>query len=164
MKLLFLRRLFVVVLSVLSFSLFAQTSNNIPEYSVNYYDTRDPFADAGQAIALAKATNKRIMIKVGGQWCGWCNAMTAFIKDNPDVAKELYENFVVLKVNVSDSNENEKFMAGLPPTQGYPHIFVSSSDGKVLLSKDTLELVNEGEYSKAAWLAFIAKWQPVKKG
>lgn len=158
------RRLAVILFSTVLFSVFAQAANSLPEYSINYDDKRNPFADAKEAIALANATNKHVMIKVGGTWCGWCNRMTAFIKENPNVAEALYKNFVVLKVNVSDSNENKKFMAGLPATQGYPHIFVSSAGGKMLLSKDTAELLADDDYSVEAWLAFIEKWQPQKQG
>jgi len=78
---------------------------------------------------------------------------------NPDVYKKLHDEFVLLKVSVSDSNENEAFMKSLPPVLGYPHMYVSTSSGKMVLSKDTAELLEGEQYSKEHWLAFLNKWQ-----
>jgi hypothetical protein len=38
-------------------------------------------------------------------------------------------------------------------------MYVSTSSGKMILSKDTAELLNGEQYSKAQWLAFLNKWQ-----
>lgn len=150
---------FAVILSFLMLPNVSVADSQLPDYSVKYDDARDPFADANAAITLAKQTNRNVMIKIGGAWCGWCAKMDKFLKDNPTVAKALYDNFVVLKVSVSDANENEAFMKGLPPIMGYPHIFVSSAQGKMLLSKDTGELLAGEEYSVQQWLNFIDNWK-----
>jgi hypothetical protein len=42
---------------------------------------------------------------------------------------------------------------------GYPHMYVSSSTGKMLLSKDTGELHEDGANSVSKWLAFIEQWE-----
>lgn len=149
---------------VLSFCLFfspiVMSNDELPIYSQQYDDTRNPFDDAKAAIKLAKATNRNVLIEIGGLWCGWCEKMDVFLEANPLVAEQLHANFVLIKVNVSDSNENEAFMKGLPPVLGYPHMYVTTSNGKMLLSKDTAELLNGEEYSVENWLRFIQKWQP----
>ena len=76
--------------------------------------------------------------------------------------KKLYDNFVVLKVNVSDENDNHEFLSTFPKTLGYPHFFVSGSDGAVLYSKDTTELLEDGQYSERRFLDFIERWRPSK--
>jgi thioredoxin-related protein len=158
----------LILLTVFSFSLFAKGASTtssintdvLPLYSKVYDDTRDPFEDALAAIDLASKTNRNVLIEIGGTWCTWCHKMDAFLEKNPDVYQALHQEFVVLKVSVSDSNENEAFMKGLPPVLGYPHMYVSTSKGKMLLSKDTAELQENGEYVKPNWLAFIAQWKP----
>lgn len=85
--------------------------------------------------------------------------MDAFLKSQPDIYQALHENFVLLKVNVSDSNENSAFMKSLPPVQGYPHIYISNASGKMLLSKDTAELYIDDAYSREAWIAFINEFK-----
>jgi thioredoxin-related protein len=131
----------------------------IPLYSKVYDEQRDPFADAVAAIKLAGETQRNVLIEVGGNWCTWCHVLDKFLADNPDIAGQLHAKFVLLKINVSDSNENAAFMASLPPVLGYPHMYVSTGQGDVILSKDTAELQVDGKYSRERFLTFIAKWQ-----
>jgi len=132
----------------------------LPVYSAIYDDKRDPFKDAVAAIKLANDTNRNVLIEIGGNWCTWCHKMDAFLEKNPDVYQALHKEFVILKVNVSDSNGNDDFMKGLPPVLGYPHMYVSTSTGKMVLSKDTAELQVDGKYSRNQWLSFINQWKP----
>ncbi|MGJ8693246.1 MAG: thioredoxin family protein [Thalassotalea sp.] len=137
-------------------------AGKLPLYSQHYDDQRNPFDDAKNAIKLAAATKRNVLIEIGGTWCGWCSKMEQFLVDNPKVAEALHNNFVVLKVSVSDANENAEFMKSLPPVLGYPHMYVSTATGKMLLSKDTAELLEGEEYSVNNWLEFIEQWQPQK--
>ncbi|NMP33574.1 thioredoxin family protein [Thalassotalea sp. M1531] len=132
---------------------------SLPIYSKVFDDKRDPFKDAVAAIELAKSSNRNVLIEIGGNWCTWCHKMDAFLAKNPDIYQTLHEEFVLLKISVSDSNENAEFMKGLPPVLGYPHMYVSTSAGKMILSKDTAEFLESGEYSREQWLAFINKWK-----
>jgi plasmid maintenance system antidote protein VapI len=66
---------------------------------------------------------------------------------------------VLLKISVSDTNENDDFMKSLPPVLGYPHMYVSTASGKMLLSKDTAELQDSYGYSTEYWLNFLQQWQ-----
>ena len=131
----------------------------LPLYSKVYDDKRDPFKDAQAAITLAQASGRNVLIEIGGTWCTWCHKMDAFLADNPEIYQQLHDNYVLLKVSVSDSNENEAFMKSLPPVQGYPHMYVSTNTGQMLLSKDTAELLHDLEYSPEYWSAFLSKWQ-----
>ena len=152
----------LLMVSILGFSgaVTAQEKSDLPLYSKVYDDKRDPFKDAVAAIKLAKASNRNVLIEIGGNWCTWCHKMDAFLEKNPDIYNKLHQEFVILKVNVSDSNENEAFMKGLPPVLGYPHMYVSTAAGKMVLSKDTAELQEDGKYSRENWLFFINEWKP----
>lgn len=158
MSLLMIRKICFCLLTLIVFN--AQANDKLPDYSVVYDDKRDPFSDAVAAIKLAKQTNRNVLIEIGGTWCTWCHKMDAFLEKNPEVYQALHDNFVVLKVSVSDANENEAFMKSLPPVLGYPHMYVSTSAGKMLLSKDTAELQEDGKYAKNNWLSFIDEWGP----
>lgn len=150
----------VLILSLVVFSsaVMAEKLLDLPEYSKIYDDQRSPFVDATDALALAKATNRQVLIEIGGNWCSWCYKMDTFLSNNPDVYQALHANYVLLKINVSDSNENADFMAALPPVLGYPHMYVSNASGKMLLSKDTAELLANSDYSREYWLTFLNKW------
>lgn len=134
-------------------------TKELPEFSKVYDDQRDPFSDANAALALAKKTNRNVLIEIGGNWCTWCHKMDAFLLENPSVYQSLHSKYVLLKISVSDANENESFMKSLPPVLGYPHMYVSTASGKMLLSKDTAELQDDNGYSKEIWLTFLNQWQ-----
>ncbi|MGB1261782.1 MAG: thioredoxin family protein [Cognaticolwellia sp.] len=137
----------------------SESAITLPLYSKIYDEKRDPFKDAQAAIALAQKTNRNVLIEIGGNWCTWCHKMDAFLAKHPKIYQTLHNNFVLLKVSVSDSNENEAFMQSLPPVLGYPHMYVSTNSGQMLLSKDTAELLDDLQYSPEYWLRFLNKWQ-----
>ena len=132
---------------------------NLPEYSKVYNAERDVFKDANAALTLAKKTNRNVLIEIGGNWCTWCHKMDAFLLKNPKVYQALHSKYVLLKISVSDANENKAFMDTLPPVLGYPHMYISTASGKMLLSKDTAELQGDTGYSVEYWLTFLHKWQ-----
>jgi thioredoxin-related protein len=150
---------FLLIAGLLIATSIAADSKFIPDYSQHYDPKRDPFEDGREAIANARATQRRILIELGGNWCAWCKKMDRFISENKIVKTKLYENFVVLKVNVSDENDNHEFLSVFPKTLGYPHFFVTASDGSVLYSKDTAELLEHGQYSEKRFLEFIQHWR-----
>lgn len=137
----------------------AAESRDLPGYSRHYDPQRDPFADGRDAIEKAAASQRRILIELGGNWCAWCKKLDRFIAEHEIIKKKLYENFIVLKVNVSDENDNHEFLSAFPKTFGYPHFFVAHSDGSVLHSKDTAELLEDGKYSEQRFLDFIEHWR-----
>ncbi|VAW91245.1 hypothetical protein MNBD_GAMMA23-1437 [hydrothermal vent metagenome] len=131
----------------------------LPPYSTHYDPARDPFADGRAAIALAKASQRRILIEVGGDWCKWCHLLDKFIKSDKHIEQALHQTFVVLKVNVSDENSNEKFLSTFPKNLGYPHMYVANMDGKVIHSQDTGAFLSNLKYSKQKFLMFLEKWK-----
>ncbi|MEN8174868.1 MAG: thioredoxin family protein [Pseudomonadota bacterium] len=138
----------------------AWTQEGLPAYSRGYSAERDPFADGRDAIALAQRSGRRILIEVGGDWCTWCHVLDRVIRDNREVERALRDNFVVMKVNVSDANDNAEFMQGLPKVPGYPKLFVSRSDGSIIHAQDPSEFLRNGSYDAALVLAFLRRWAP----
>lgn len=101
---------------------------------------RDPEKDLASAIAKAQKENKRIILDVGGEWCGWCVEMDEYFLKNPALLKIRDRSFVWVKVNMSPENENTAFLSKFPKIEGYPHLFVLDSDGAFVASQDTADL------------------------
>ena len=121
---------------------------------------RDPKADLAEALVLASKTGKRIILDVGGEWCSWCVHMDKFIATHVALNKLRDDNFVWLKVNFSEENENPAFLALYPEPLGFPHIYVLDAEGKLLRSQDT-SLLEAGEtYSLRKFTRFLKKWSP----
>ena len=151
------RHLLPLGLYLLPIFVYAQTS--LPPYSQVYDPARDPFADGRAALKLAGETNRRVLIEVGGDWCRWCHVLDEFLAENKDIREQLHRHFVILKVNVSEANDNAEFMAGFPKPLGYPHMYITEADGRIIFSKDTAELLENSRYSVKRFQQFIDKWK-----
>lgn len=131
----------------------------LPPYSKGYDSARDPFVDGRAALKLAQETKRRVLIEVGGNWCSWCLQLDKFLAENHQLREQLHRHFVILKVNVSEANDNAEFMAGLPKPLGYPHIYITEADGKIIFSKDTTQLLENSRYSVQRFQQFLDKWK-----
>lgn len=128
--------------------------------NAGYDPARDPARDLEGVVKLAQQKGKRILLVVGGEWCGWCHILETYLKTNADVQTAWSSNFVTLKVNFSPQNENRSFLGRYPEILGYPHIFVLEKDGKFLHSQGTAELESGSSYSKEKMTQFIERWRP----
>jgi hypothetical protein len=72
----------------------------------------------------------------------------------------LKESFVVVKVNYSQENKNEKFLSKYPKVAGYPHFFVLNKKGKFIHSQNTGELELEKGYDHNKVVTFLKEWAP----
>ncbi|MCF7751909.1 thioredoxin family protein [Bacillus subtilis subsp. subtilis] len=127
---------------------------------------RDPVADLATAKAEAQRSGKRIVLDVGGEWCSWCHLMDAFIEGDAQIRSFRDANFVWMKVNYSEDNENAAFLAQFPAIKGYPHLFVLDADGTLLHSQFTGELeAAKGQpkgYDRTRFFAFMKDWASPK--
>ena len=118
--------------------------------------------DLKNAIAKAQKENKRIILDVGGEWCGWGRLMDNYFIKNAELGKLRDDNFVWVKINFSEENENKEFLAAYPAIVGYPHLFVLEKDGKLLHSQNTSELEEKKGYNLQKFTDFLTKWSPPK--
>ncbi len=139
----------------------SNSHHGVTFYTVDHYDeARDPEADLVKTIDRASKENKRVMIQVGGDWCGWCRKMSDFLETETAVRDLVSENFVLMKVTYTNTQPNEAFLSKYPTIKGYPHLFVLESDGTLLHSQDTAELEEGSGYSSANFAKFLTAWQP----
>ena len=123
-----------------------------------YSAKANPAADLQAALAQARKEHKVVLLDVGSEGCSWCRLMDKFLNAHDDLLDLLEHNYVVVKVYVSDDNENKAFLAAYPKIDGYPHIFVVDADGKLLESKNTGELEEGQGYNLERFRVFLAKY------
>lgn len=129
-------------------------------YSVGHYDKHgDPTTDLDETLKQARTEGKRVMLQVGGDWCGWCKLITNYMDTNEKVHKILDDNFVVMKVT-SPADNAEAFLSQYPSCEGYPHFFVLENDGTFLHSQGTAELEEGKGYNQERFVAFLEAWIP----
>jgi len=137
-----------------------ETPKNEADQREKFDPKRDSEKDLKDAVALATKTDKRILLDVGGEWCSWCHKLDKFFQDNKDVSEFLHANYVVLKINFSKENKNEKFLSKYPQIEGYPHLFVLDSKGKLLHSQETGALESGDHHDHDKVFNFLKKWAP----
>lgn len=151
-----MKKMFLLLILFFTVTLFAQ------EYTPQekFDPSRNPFDDLKAAEQFAQKYNKRILLDVGGEWCIWCHRIDAFMHNTKEVKSLLDENYLIVKVNYSKENKNEKFLSAYPKIEGYPHFFVLDKNGKLLHSQNTGELEKDKDYDKDKFIAFLSKWKP----
>ncbi len=147
----------------------ASTLRSDPEYPKMGPDIYDVHANGeaqiADALTVAAAEHKRVLLDFGANWCIWCKRLHATFEADPSVAGSLGRGFVVVMVDVNTRHgvkRNEGVVAryGNPVAHGIPVLVVLDSDGKQLTTKDSGEL-EEGEgHSPAKIVAFLAQWAP----
>jgi len=124
-----------------------------------YEIQRDPAKDLKAAIIEAHRSDRNILLQVGGNWCKWCHYLDKFFDDHADLNDLREKNFVVLYVNFSEQNKNEKFLSQFPEAKGFPHIYVLNADGKLVKSEDTSELEDgKNSYDPDRMREFLTKY------
>lgn len=159
-------KLFIAMLTLLILCPGAGAAQSRIEKTVAYVPVekfdpkRDAAADLRDAVAEAGVSGRRIILDVGGDWCIWCKRLDSLFRGNEEIAEFLHKNYVVLKINSSKENENEKFLSAYPKIEGYPHLFVLGETGKLLRSQDTGLLESGKHHDPAKVMAFLKKWAP----
>ena len=136
-----------------------QTPGQSKYITVNNYDPkRDAAQDIQDAIKEAQRAHKRILLEVGGEWCSWCHTLDRFFDAHPELIQLRDRNFVTVKINFSEENENKEVLSRYGPIESYPHILVLDADGKLLLSKETGSLESGKTYDLERLTAFLKQW------
>jgi hypothetical protein len=124
---------------------------------------RDPVRDLEMAKVEAQRGGKRILLDVGGEWCSWCHILDKLVEGDGEIRSFRDANFVWMKVNYSEENQNKAFLSPYPEIKGYPHLFVLDADGKLLHSQFTGDLEKGKGYDRGKVLAFLKEWAPAAK-
>jgi thioredoxin-related protein len=136
-----------------------------PVYAVAEYDPkRDPAKDLKAAVKLASVDGRRILLVVGGDWCGWCRQLSRVFATDREIAQVLAASYVIMKVNYSDENGNLFFLQDYPDIDEFPHFYVLDSNGKLLHSQANRAFEKLGGYRNKSMLEFFRRWAPKPAG
>jgi thioredoxin-related protein len=103
------------------------------------------------ALKTAKEENKRIIVDVYTDWCGWCKKMDADAYSNKKIKNLIKKNFVFVKLNAESENKlkyngkeySEADLAYQFQVTGYPTTVFLEPDGKVIEYKyDNVKMNN----------------------
>lgn len=96
---------------------------------------------------LAKADQKKVMVKVFTSYCGWCKKMDRETLQNPYIAQYINEHFYAVKLNAEQEEEivfkdkKYRFVPLTPPSRGYHELAAALMRGQ--LSYPTIVFLDE---------------------
>src|SRR5690606_20594094 len=83
------------------------------EYGKLYNPKSDIREDIAVALEQAKATDRFVMLQVGGNWCYWCIQFHAVVEANDTLSQLLESNFVFVPVNFDQHNKTDTIWSEL---------------------------------------------------
>jgi thioredoxin-related protein len=127
-----------------------------------YHPNADAKADIAAAVKQAAASHKNVFVQIGGNWCIWCIYFNNLVKNDADLDKYLRENYVVVHVNYSPENKNERVLAdlGYPQRFGFPVFVVLDDKGRRMHTQNSAYLEEGKGHSKAKVMEFFKNWSP----
>lgn len=109
------------------------------------------------ALTKAKEENKKIIVDVYTDWCGWCKKMDAEAYSNSEVKKMIEDNFVFVKLNAEGTGMvtyngkqySETDLSALFEVTGFPTTVFLEPDGKQIEFKyDRMKMKSVPGYFK----------------
>ena len=123
-----------------------------------YVEGVDGARDLDFALARAKASGKRVLLNMGGNWCGDCRALFGIL-EIPEVKAYIGAHYEMAWVNVGRYTENlhvaERFGVEL---HAAPTLVMLDADGKILNPDDMITLRAARSMTPQAILDWLAQW------
>ena len=105
------------------------------------------------AVALAAAENKKVLLMFHASWCGWCHKMDSAINDI-SCKKFFDENFIIAHITVMESKGKEKLenpggaellLQYNGKDQGIPYWIILDKEGKLLFDSQKRKTGDDGK-------------------
>jgi thiol:disulfide interchange protein len=132
--------------------------STVPDHP--YDETANADAAVDAAFAKAKAEHKRVMLDLGGNWCGDCRVL-AGIMDLPKMRRFLEDHYVLVSIDVGRFNKNLQVPARFGITQrlvGVPSVLVADPDGNLVNRNDIFALADARSMTPQAIADWLAQW------
>jgi len=127
------------------------------------YDTNaNAPAAVDAAFARAKKSGKRVLIDLGGNWCGDCIVLDNLMQ-LPELKKFLDAHFEIVIVDVGRFDKNLQITDRFGVTDemkngGVPSIIVADADGKIIDRGHVAALEDARHMSPQALADWLAQW------
>ena len=125
-----------------------------------YNEAANADADVDAAFARAKASGKRVLIDLGGNWCPDCIVL-ANVMELPEFKPWLEARYEIVTVDVGRFDKNLHVPARFGLTQrlrGVPTVLIATPEGKLVNDGDPFTLANAAAMSPQAIADWLAQW------
>src|SRR4051812_20738093 len=125
-----------------------------------YNELADAKADVLAAEARAAKENKRVLLQIGGNWCGWCVKLQELCQTDKQIRALINAEYEVVHVNYSPGHENKAFFAAYQIVpKGYPYLAVLDPNDRLIVQQETGVLEDGEKHDPQKVKDFLEKWK-----
>lgn len=127
---------------------------------VPYDEMANGDKDVAAAFARARRSGKRVLIDLGGNWCGDC-VVLANIMALPEVKSFVAAHYEVVSVDVGRENKNLQIPArfGVDLKGGVPTVLVVEPNGKTLVDAGHIAALEDARHMTPQGIVdWLAQW------
>ena len=138
-------------------------STLLAQQNTLYNPKADANSDIENALKIARAEGKFVLLQAGGNWCKWCIEFHRFCSSDSQIDSLIQKNFVWYHLNYSKENKNlplfEKY--GYPQRFGFPVFIILNEKGERIHTQSS-EYLEDGKssYDKKKVMDFLKMWSP----
>jgi thiol-disulfide isomerase/thioredoxin len=125
-----------------------------------YNEAANGDADVAAAFARAQKSHKRVLIDLGGNWCGDCIILANFVK-LPEMRRFMAAHYEEVSVDVGRFNRNLQIPARFGITkrlEGVPALLIVTPDGKLVNGTDVFATADARSMAPQAIADYLAKY------
>lgn len=123
-----------------------------------YDESADAKADVAAAVQRAAADNKRVLLDIGGNWCGWCRLLHTLFTGDKDTRELLNAEYEVVYVDIAHGEKNRDLLASYGiNAHSYPYLAVLDANNKLVTQQETGALEAGPKHDPAKVKAFLEK-------
>jgi len=137
------------------------TLQQLPVVTMQPYD-ESANADAAVAAAFARAkkSHKRVLIDLGGNWCGDCIVLANFVQ-LPEMRRFVESHYEEVSVDVGRFNRNLQIPARFGFTkrlEGVPTLLIATPDGKLVNGDNVFATADARHMTPQALADYLARY------
>jgi thioredoxin-related protein len=122
-----------------------------------YAEDGNGIARVEAALVRAKRDHKRVLLKIGGNWCGWCYKLHEVFHKEKTIADLIRAEYEMVMI---ESQADKAVLAKweIQP-KGYPYLAVLDAAGQKVTEQRTGPLEVGSKHDPKKVQAFLEKWQ-----
>jgi thiol:disulfide interchange protein len=123
------------------------------------YDTNaDARAQVNTALASARRDHSRVLVMIGGNWCGWCHKLHDLFRTDPEIAQLLRNEYQLVMVDTQAKNSDALMSEWkVDHAKGVPYLVVLDETGTVVTRQETGSLEEGDHHDPAKVKGFLAE-------
>jgi thiol:disulfide interchange protein len=126
-----------------------------------YNENADAHAEIRNALATAAREHKRVILDFGGNWCGDCQVLDIYFRQQPN-AQLLDAGFILVDIDIGHMDRNvdiaDKYE--VPLSRGVPALAVLDAHGRLLYSQKSGEFEKMRHMDPSSVTSFLNQWKP----